>query len=131
MSSDTKFGTFDDLLQLAEAPIVPIVEKLRARIFTLHKDSCEVVRLGDRAATYGLGPKKMSEGYCYILPHKSWVNLGFYYGASLPDPYNLMEGSGKNMRHIKMRSLEDTERPGVVELIESAIAERRSHFNQD
>ena len=55
----------------------------------------EVVRLGDRAATYGVGPKKMSEHFCYIAPQKYYVNLGFMYGADLPDPNGLLEGSGK------------------------------------
>ena len=60
-----------------------------------------MVRLGDRAATYGLGPRKMSEGYCYVLPHQRWVNLGFYQGAALPDPGHLLEGRrGAGPRHL-------------------------------
>ena len=84
-----------------------------------------MVRLGDRAATYGVGLKKMSEGYSYILPHKNWVNLGFYMGTSLPDPSGLMEGTGKKLRHVKVRSVEDAERPEIRRLIEEALAERK------
>ena len=45
-----------------------------------------MVRLGEPAATYGLGPKKNTEGYAYIMPHAKWINLGFFRGAALPDP---------------------------------------------
>ena len=62
----------------------PIAIRLREVVLTVHPQAVEVVRLGDRAATYGLGPRKMSEGYCYVLPHTRWVNLGFYKGAGLP-----------------------------------------------
>jgi hypothetical protein len=55
----------------------------------------ETVRLGDNAATYGVGPKKMTDGYAYIMPMRGYVNLGFYQGALLADPKRLLEGTGK------------------------------------
>lgn len=121
-----KFGQFDDLVQLANEPLKPVVEGLRAAILKIHPEACEVVRLGDRAATYGCGPRKMIDGYAYILPYKSWVNLGFYRGASLADPEKLLEGAGIRMRHVKMRSVQDVERPGVRGLIREACAERKA-----
>ena len=57
-----KLGTFDDLLELTEESLRPVAKRLRDVVLGVHPDACEVVRLGDRAATYGLGPKKMSEG---------------------------------------------------------------------
>lgn len=84
------------------------------------------MRLGDGAATFGVGPKKMSEGYVYIAPHVSHVNLGFYKGASLPDPGHLFEGTGKALRHIKIRTPDDVDRPAVRNLVMAAITERRS-----
>ncbi len=124
--SKAEFGTFDDLVQLAKEPLRPIMTRLRAIIFEIHPDSCEVVRLGDRAATYGLGPRKMIDGYTYILPYNAWVNLGVYRGAELADPEGLLEGTGAKMRHVKMRSIKDAERPAVRGLIEEALAERRT-----
>ena len=83
---------------------------LKEIITQVDPDTYEVVRLGDRAATYGVGQKKMIEGYVYILPHKSWVNLGFFRGSILSDPNGLLEGTGKNMRHVKIHSMEDTKK---------------------
>lgn len=69
---------------------------------------------------YGVGPKKMSEQFCYIAALKERINLGFYYGADLPDPDNLLEGSGKSLRHIKISKLEQLENPAVRDLVLAA-----------
>jgi hypothetical protein len=67
----------------------------------------------------------MKEGYAYIMPHKMWVNLGFFQGATLADPADMMEGTGKKLRHVKLRSIEDAGRPEVRALVEESLAERR------
>ena len=123
--SQARIGSFDDLLSLTEEPLRAIVSALKETILEVHLDACEVVRLGDRAATYGVGPRKMIDGYAYILPHAAWVNLGFYRGAELPDPDALLEGTGARMRHVKIRSLDDARRPAVRTLVAAAHAERR------
>lgn len=123
---ETRFGTFDELLADSEATMRPIASRLREIVLEVHPEAVEVVRLGDRAATFGLGPKKMSEGYCYVLPYKSWVNLGFYKGAELPDPDGLLEGTGVKLRHVKFRSLEAADTAAIRALIEESLEERRA-----
>lgn len=122
--AETRFGTFDELMADTEPALRPIAQRLREIVFEVHPDAVEVVRLGDRAATFGLGPKKMSEAYCYVLPYKGWVNLGFFAGAELPDPDRLLEGTGARLRHVKIRSLDAAEVPAVRALIEVALEER-------
>lgn len=39
----------------------------------------------------------------YVNAFTSHVNVGFFKGAALPDPAGLLEGSGKSMRHVKLR----------------------------
>lgn len=125
-----KFGAFEDLLAIMVEDLRPIAIQLRKLILELDPEACEVVRLGDKAATYGVGPKKMSEGYAYILGYKKWVNLGFYKGASLHDENNLLEGTGKNMRHVKIHSLEQVNHPEIKELLKQALQERREACNK-
>jgi hypothetical protein len=127
--AEAKFGTFEDLLGITEDKLKPVVLRLKEIILEVDPNTVEVVRLGDKAATYGVGPKKMIDGYAYILPHKNWVNLGFYQGAALRDATGILEGTGKKLRHIKMRSLEDTNRPEVKVLVELALEERRRALN--
>ena len=126
----TRFGTFDGLMADTDQALRPVARRLRGIVFEVHPDAVEVVRLGDRAATYGLGPRKMIEGYCYVLPHQRWVNLGFLQGVRLPDPTGLLEGTGASLRHVRIRSLEAAEAPAVRALIEAAVAERRALFGR-
>ena len=121
----TKFGTFDDLLQITEEAVRPIAIALRETVFKVDQNACEVVRLGDRAAAYGVGPRKMLDGYAYILPYKRWVNLGFYQGVDLADPKELLEGTGTKMRHVKVRSIDDAKRLEVQALIKAALTRRK------
>jgi hypothetical protein len=64
------------------------------------------------AVWFGFGPK-MADMFCYIAAASQHVKLGFCRGASLPDPKRLLEGQGRTMRHIKLRSEADLERPSV------------------
>ena len=123
--SKAQIGTFDDLLEITEESLRPVVTALREVIVEVDPNTCEVVRLGDRAATYGVGPRKMLDGYAYILPHKRWVNLGFYQGVDLADPEGLLEGTGAKMRHVKIRSLDDANRSAVRALVRGALERRR------
>src|SRR5437870_7620266 len=104
-------GTFDELLAGVESGLAAIARRLRAIIRAVDASTVETVRLGDNAATYGVGPKKMTEGYVYIMPMRGYVNLGFYQGTELADPERLLEGSGKALRHVKIRSLTEASRP--------------------
>lgn len=128
--AETKFGTFDDLLNITPENLRPIVAELKKVILEIDPNACEVVRLGDRAATYGVGPKKMKEGYTYVLPHKSWVNLGFYQGALLNDTHGLLEGTGKKLRHIKIHSTEQATDSSIKELIKVAFMERKNSIEK-
>ena len=123
--AETRFGTFDDLMDQAVPERRPVARRLREMVLDVDPEATEVVRLGDNAATYGLGPKKMSEGYAYIMPHMNWVNLGFYNGAALDYPAGLLEGTGKKLRHVKVLSMEDAEKPVLRSLVAAALAERK------
>lgn len=121
----TSYGTFDELINLTPQGLQPIMHRLRRIITELHPETIEVVRLGEKSAVYGVGPKKMSEAYAYLIPHSQWVNLGFFRGADLSDPEGMLEGTGRKLRHVKIRSIEQADQPGLRQLIQAAIAERK------
>ena len=118
-------GTFKELLAGVEPELAAIARGLRAMILAVDKGVVETVRLGDNAATYGVGPKKMTDGYAYIMPMRGYVNLGFYQGAALADPKRLLEGTGKALRHVKIRSVAEADRVPVRALVAAALARRR------
>ena len=130
MAMDARLGSFDDLM--SELPpststaVEPIARKLREIILDDFPEAIEVVRLGDGAASYGVGPKKMSESHVYVMPQAEYVNLGFWHGVGLPDPDGLLQGTGAKMRHIKVRSVDEAESHAVRALVTAALAERRT-----
>jgi hypothetical protein len=54
--------------------------------------------------------------------HKAHINLGFASGSSLPDPDKLLQGTGKYMRHVKIKRAEDLQKPALRQLVEKAFA---------
>ncbi len=123
--SKAKLGSFEDLLKDSKSEVKTLAQKLRELVFEDYPAACEVVRLGDGAASYGIGPKKNSESHVYIMPKQEYVNLGFFYGNNLSDPENLLEGTGKMMRHIKVHSIKDIENPALRTLMLEALLERK------
>jgi len=69
---------------------------------------------------YSTTPKRMKDNICLIVVYPDHVNLLFMRGVDLKDPNGLLEGTGKAMRHVKMRTVADVGRPGVRQLIEQA-----------
>lgn len=95
--------------------------QLRALVLSCAPKSHEAVRGGWKAITYGTGPG-MKETFAAISPQRTWVNLGFTRGAQMEDPKGLLEGSGKGIRHVKVRSPEDARSPALKTLVKQALA---------
>jgi hypothetical protein len=67
--------------------------------------------------------ERPSDAFVFTTTHANWVNLGFNFGSLLPDPYGLLRGEGKLIRHIRMARAADLDGPGVRELVRAAIAQ--------
>ena len=130
MADEDLHGTFDDILALCPMELRGIATSLRALIVSLDKTFVEVVWSRQKIASYGVGQKKMTQHYAYIAIHASHINLGFYQGVSLPDTDALLQGSGKNLRHIQIRDEQVVRSEGIKKLLNAAIAERRSYQNK-
>src|SRR6201997_2904297 len=57
---------------------------------------------------------------CCFMAGKEHVTFAFMRGAALPDPKKLLEGTGKGVRHVKLRSVADVKKPGVKKLVVEA-----------
>ena len=77
-----------------------VVEALRRLIVAIAPHAHEDLKWGQ---PWYAGNK----GVCYIAAFKNHVNLGFARGAELADPRGRLEGTGKGMRHVKIRSAKD------------------------
>jgi hypothetical protein len=59
----------------------------------------------------------------YINVFTSHVNVGFFHGAALPDPARLLQGTGKFMRHVKLRPGTATNAAALSRLIDTAYSD--------
>jgi hypothetical protein len=63
--------------------------------------------------------------FAYVNAFRAHVNVGFFRGAEIEDPMGLLEGTGKYMRHVKLRPESDIDAAALVRLIESAYADMK------
>jgi hypothetical protein len=124
-------GSFEQALSGSSEQVQEIAERLRDLIVEVYSDVVEVPWPKQKIIGYGVGPKKMSEHFCYIGAFREHVNLGFYYGAHLPDPEGLLEGTGKNLRHIKVRGVEEVGRPALQYLFRLSLEERKKGLGME
>jgi hypothetical protein len=63
--------------------------------------------------------------FAYLGVYKAHVNVGFFRGADLHDPRGLLEGTGKRMRHVKIRPGADLNSAALAALIWTAYADMK------
>jgi hypothetical protein len=66
--------------------------------------------------------------FAYVNAFKAHVNVGFFRGAEISDPERLLEGTGKYMRHVKVRPGSDVDAEALVKLIKTAYADMRERL---
>src|SRR5262245_59912722 len=57
--------------------------------------------------------------FAYVNVFRSHVNVGFFNGAALVDPAGLLKGTGKNMRHVRLRPGSEVDAAALDVLIEA------------
>jgi len=70
--------------------------------------------------SWGVPTFEKKAPFCFFMVGKNHVTFRFHLGASLPDPEGLLEGTGKNMRHVKLHTMEDLEQKGLKNLVQAA-----------
>ena len=93
-----------------------VMRKCGDEVRDLMHDGCPVACLGD--APFG-----------YVNVFTSHVNVGFFHGASLPDPAGLLEGSGKYMRHVKLQPGVGRDSAGLCRLIDEAYSDIKARLD--
>lgn len=105
----------DDLLKAHTPEVQRMVSVLRELVKAAVPELEEEGKRGWGNILY-----KAGEVICAISPHKNHVNVNFYKGTSLSDPDHLLEGDGKALRHIKLRSVEDFPREPLTRMIQES-----------
>jgi len=115
----------EDFLAAYDPQVQNVCFQLRQLVKELLPDSEEILYEGWKNISYGKGASRSDKDLIvYIAPFKDSVNLGFFRGAILPDPKSLLKGTGKMLRHVKVKSMEDANLDDVKELVVEAKFER-------
>ena len=77
MKTINTHGTFEDAIGDSSSEVQSIARRLRELIIKIYPGVVEVPWPKQRLVGYGVGPKKMSEHFCYIGAQSTRVNLGF------------------------------------------------------
>ena len=88
----------------------------------------EQLDLPDHLLAFGFGPPggvRMRGFAVALIPHGAHVNVQLADGALLDDPAGIVEGTGKRIRHVKCRSLDDVARPALREILVQQAARRQ------
>ena len=67
----------------------------------------------------------------YVNAFTAHVNVGFFRGAEIADPEGLLEGTGRFMRHVKLRPERAVDGPALTNLIETAFTAMRSRLKAE
>ena len=67
--------------------------------------------------------------FAYVNAFKTHVNVGFFRGAEIADPEGLLEGTGKFMRHVKLKPGSDVDASALKRLIATAYTDMRERLH--
>ena len=69
--------------------------------------------------------------FAYVNAFKAHVNVGFFRGAELADPNGLLEGTGKFMRHVKLRAEGEVDATTLMKLIDTAYTDMKGRLKAE
>jgi hypothetical protein len=69
--------------------------------------------------------------FAYVNAFKAHVNVGFFRGAEIADPERLLEGTGKFMRHVKLRRETPVDATALMKLVETAYRDMKRRLKAE
>ncbi len=67
--------------------------------------------------------------FAYVAIYTAHINVGFFLGAELSDPAGLLQGTGKFMRHVKIRPGQRVDGEALLQLICQAYQDMRRRLH--
>jgi hypothetical protein len=68
---------------------------------------------------------RLKESFCHVAVYAKHVNLGFNHGAELADPRGILQGNGKQIRHVTIREAADLKSADLTRLLRLAIKQSK------
>jgi hypothetical protein len=114
---------FDRYLAEERPAVASIARALRTTVLAGFADAVETFDPADGLLAIGRGPSIRQSCFA-IIPHTAHVNLQLADGVDLPNPDGRIEGTGKRVRHIKIRSEDDARSVPVRRAIADQVSAR-------
>lgn len=112
---------FQYFLKYKDQELIDLFTDLRTYILDLYPESNELLYHTHALTSLFTVSEKMGDAFCMIPIYTNHLNLGFNKGTLLSDPHQLLQGTGKLIRHIPITSKEDYRNDKVRQLVLSAI----------
>ena len=101
-------ATVEDWVASSTATVREVALAVRALVLDVLPDVDETAGRGDNGIGFGANQYGANGwGVMALAVNRNWVSLGFFRGTSLDDPVSILEGTGKNLRHVKIRSMDE------------------------
>ena len=107
-------AAIDEWLQKKDDELHAIAQKWFAQMRGCGPDVRELMHDGAPTACVE------DAAFCYVNVFKAHANVGFFTGSSLPDPAGLLEGTGRYMRHVKLKPGAQVDEVALSQLIRTA-----------
>lgn len=118
MAKMKAYASFDDYLQDQSPKNRAIIRALRTFVQAVEPGLIEAVKWGNGCWVRGTEP------IAYVYSAAGFVQFGFIRGSSLKDPHRLLEGNGRYVRHIKVRTPSDIDHRAFGALLRQAARSR-------
>jgi hypothetical protein len=102
---------FNDCIQKGNPELQSVAQAIRRLVKKLLPASAETIN------PWGIPTFSFHGPIALLVVGKNHVTFGFTRGTSLDDPTRLLDGTGKNLRHVKLRELADVRNPSLGKLI--------------
>lgn len=127
MSSSLQESQIEEFIAKYSPEIAKQLRETRTRLRSFFPSGFELVFNNYNALVFGISPtEQASEAFISIAGYPRWVTLFFLRGAKLRDPKGLLEGSGKQVRSIRLKTPADINKPEVESLIAQAVRPHES-----
>ena len=113
-----------EFLAAYEPGITALALATRALVLSEAPDAVELIYDAYSAVSAGYSfTARPSDAFIHIAAYAHWVNLGFNHGADLVDSDGILQGSGRQIRHIRIAETADLRKPAIRKFVRAAIAQ--------
>lgn len=115
---------FDVLVSKYSDEVRALATRTRKLVLEIMPNASEKTYWGWSNTWYGTSEKNVDAIFA-ISPQKAHVNLFLLRGTEMTDPDGLLEGTGKKLRHVKIREAADVKRASLRKLLKRALVQAR------